>query len=130
MTISEHERASIRFEDRGEYLYACVTGPKDNQEISLDYWQRVIDECRERGFRKLLIEEDLPDQATTVEIFNLIKTIAGIINFPLKIAFYDREAEHLDLNLFGETVAVNRGVDGRVFAGLEEAEAWLKGQSC
>ena len=126
MAINENERATIRFEDRGEYLYAYVTGPKDSQEISIDYWQRVIDECRKRDFKKLLIEEDLPNQATTVEIFNMIKALAEMITFPLKIAFYDREAEHLDLNLFGETVAVNRGVDGRVFPDLEDAVNWLK----
>ena len=57
MTLSEHERASIEFEDRGEYLYAYVTGPKDNEEISIDYWQRVIAECKKRGVDRLLIEK-------------------------------------------------------------------------
>ena len=61
-----------------------------------------------------------------MDVFNLIVEMAKTITFPLKIAFYDREAEHLDLNLFGETVAVNRGVDGHVFADLQQAEAWLQ----
>ena len=70
--------------------------------------------------------QDNIDHSSHMLEFNLIKAIAEMVTFPLKIAFYDREAEHMDLNFFGETVAVNRGVDGRVFGSLEEAENWLK----
>jgi hypothetical protein len=45
---------------------------------------------------------------------------------PLKIAFLDRKAEHNELNLFGETVAVNREVYGRVFSDIGEAEKWFR----
>lgn len=43
----------------------------------------------------------------------------------LKIAFIDREREHQDLNEFGQTLALSRGICVRLFAGIEEAERWL-----
>ena len=41
-------------EDRPDYLYAAVSGPRDSQEISQAYWTRVAAECQRRKARKLL----------------------------------------------------------------------------
>ena len=43
----------------------------------------------------------------------------------IRIAFVDRNADELPMMQFGETVARNRGIDGRVFANEADAEAWL-----
>jgi hypothetical protein len=48
-----------------------------------------------------------------------------MIKQPLKIAFVDRKTDQNQLNRFGETVAVNRGVHGRLFTDVSEAEIWL-----
>ncbi len=42
-----------------------------------------------------------------------------------RIAFMDRYLEQNDLNEFGELVAVNRGVNTKIFNDLKTAEEWL-----
>ena len=43
----------------------------------------------------------------------------------MKVAYVDLKAEHHEMNLFGETVAVNRGVCLKCFRGVVEGEKWL-----
>ncbi len=49
------------FEDRADYLYAAVTGPRDSQEISMAYWRQIAAECERRKTRKLMVVENLGD---------------------------------------------------------------------
>ncbi len=44
------------------------------------------------------------------------------------IAYVDLKPEHQEVNLFGETVAVNRGVGVKFFQEVAKAEAWLLAQ--
>jgi hypothetical protein len=116
----------IRFEDRDGYFYAFISGNSDSLAVSRKYWQRVVDECSRRGYKCLLVEEEFPNQLSKAEMHTLVVAIKGMLTKPLKIAFVDRKTEHTDLNLFGETVAVNRGISGRVFPEIATAEEWLK----
>jgi len=122
------ETADIRLEEREGYLYAYVSGPRDSLHVSLDFWQRCITEAEKRSSGKLLVEENFPNQLNTNEIFELAAAIPAIISTELRIAFVDNESEHDDLNMFAETVANNRGVIGRIFNSVENAEAWLNSE--
>jgi hypothetical protein len=126
MSNNGTETFEIQYQECEGYLHAFIKGKKDSVAAALEYWQCVIDECKRRGFRALLVEEDFPNQLSTVDIFTITSAIPGMGSTGLKIAFVDRKAEHNELNLFGESVAVNRGVFGRVFPTLEEAAAWLR----
>ena len=126
MGSKEKEVADIRFEDREGYLYAYVSGEWDSLVISKEYFHRVIEEAYKRESKKLLIEENFPNQLSLTEIYTLTVAISKMLKTPLKIAFVDRMAEQNQLNMFGETVAVNRGVYGKVFSHIREAEEWLK----
>ena len=72
-----------------------------------------------------MVEEEFPNQLSTIEVYTLIEAIVEMITSPLKIAFVDRSTEQNDLNLFAETVAVNRGIIGHVFSEMTNAEKWL-----
>lgn len=126
MSNDTNETFEIQYQEGEGYLYALISGKEDSVAAALEYWRRVIDECHKRGLKSLLVEEDFPNQPTTEEIFTVTSAIPKMGSAGLKIAFVDREAEHNDLNIFGETVAVNRGVFGRVFNSKEDAIAWLK----
>ena len=89
----------------------------------------MIDEAYKRESKRLLIEENFPNQLSLTEIYTLTVEISKMLKTPLKIAFVDRMAEQNQLNMFGETVAVNRGVYGRVFSDIRAAEEWLKAES-
>lgn len=118
---------SLVIEERDDYLYASASGPEDSVDVSIAYWKKVIEECNARGVSKVLVEEDFPNQVTTIEMYTFMTEISKLLTWQLIVAFVDREADHEDLNLFAETVATNRGAFGRVFSNIESAEEWLKG---
>ena len=126
MSNNGTETFEIQYQECEGYLHAFIKGKKDSVAAALKYWQCVIDECKRRGFSALLVEESFPNQLSASEIFTVTSTIPEMGAKGLTIAFVDREAEHSELNLFGESVAVNRGVFGRVFPTIEEAASWLR----
>ena len=87
--------------------------------------RRVVGACQKRGFDRLLVEENFPNQLSMIQMHMLAVFIAELLPPAIKVAFVDQNAEQNDLNAFGETVAVNRGVVGRVFMTAADAEAWL-----
>lgn len=116
----------IRFEHRAEYLYAYVTGEEDNVEISTQYWTEIGEECRQNNYQKVLVEEDIKEAIASV--FELYQFAAELPKYGfagIYIAFVDRYIEQNELNKFVELVATNRGLKGRVFNDVTEAEKWL-----
>ena|SRR5687768_2787405 len=116
----------IRFEHRSEYLYAYVSGDQDSVEISTRYWNEIAAECRKNNYKKVLVEEDIPEAVASV--FELYQFAAELPKFGfagIYIAFVDRYIEQNELNEFVELVASNRGLMGRVFNDVTEAEKWL-----
>ena len=126
MSNNSTETFEIQYRECEGYLHASIKGKKDSVAAALKYWQYVIDECKRRGFSALLVEESFPNQLSTSEIFTVTRAIPEMGAKGLTIAFVDHEAEHSELNLFGESVAVNRGALARVFPTIEDAIAWLR----
>jgi hypothetical protein len=128
MNISDSNAAKpyrISFENRSGYLYVYVSGEHDSYEISRRYWQEVADQCARLKAAKVLIEEDIPEVISMGEMYQLASEIPELGFFGIRIAFVDRYIEHQDLNQFGELVAVNRGLHGKIFNDLDAAEKWL-----
>lgn len=125
MQLNSNEDINIHFENRNGYLYAFFSGRRDNLAVAIKFWQCAIDECNKRGQKRLLVEQHFPDPLSTVDAFYLADAISKMPVAHLKIAFADRDYEQNDINMFVETVAVNRGVLGQVFTTLSDAETWL-----
>jgi hypothetical protein len=125
MISNDSEGMDIRFENRNNYLYAFFSGKRDTLRDTIKFWQCAIDECNKYAHKKLLIEQDLPNPLSTMNTYQLIEAILKMPITHIKVAFIDRDVEQIDTDLFGETVAVNRGGMGRVFTNLSDAEAWL-----
>ncbi|MDQ3798699.1 MAG: hypothetical protein M3384_04555 [Acidobacteriota bacterium] len=115
----------ISFEHRPEYLYAYVGGEHDSLEISLGFWRDVAAECERAQARKVLIEEDIKEGVSLVEMYQIAAEIPQMGFADVLIAFVDRYLEQKDLNEFGELVATNRGIRGKSFNDFHEAEKWL-----
>ena len=115
----------LSFEHRPQYLYAFVEGEKDSYEIGRQYWQEIGDECNKHGFKKVLIEEDIKENASMSEIFRLTSELPQLGFLGIRVAFVDRHENQRQLNQFGETVAINRGMLGGIFPNFAEAEKWL-----
>lgn len=116
----------IRFEHRAEYLYAYVSGEKDSVEISAQYWSEIAEECRKNNCQKILVEEDIPEAIASVfEIYQFASELPRLGFAGIYIAFVDRYIEQNELNEFVELIAGNRGLKGRLFNDVNEAEKWL-----
>ncbi|MEZ5429286.1 MAG: hypothetical protein R2747_23765 [Pyrinomonadaceae bacterium] len=96
-------------------------------EVSKNMWFEMIRECREAGYKKLLIEESLSESLTMPETFELILFLVGLKFGCIKFAFVDRCPSHADVNRFGELAGANRGLNGKMFQSKREAEKWLLG---
>lgn len=121
-----HKPYDIRFEHRPEYLYAYVSGEKDTVEISTQYWDEIAEECRKNDSKKVLVEEDISEALASVfELYQFATELPNLGFAGIYIAFVDRYIEQNDLNEFVELVASNRGLMGRVFNDVKEAEKWL-----
>jgi len=119
------DKFSITFEERPEYLYVYVTGEYDCFELSYTYWTKVSEVCRQKNFKKVLIEEDIPGSVPIADVYKLASELPNMGFLGVRVAFVDRYAEHHESNEFGELVAFNRGIFGKVFKNFEEGEKWL-----
>ena len=115
----------ISFEARNGYLYVCSRSPVGDLHEAHKLWEAIARECRQRKFQRVLVEEDHGTHLHVVDTFDLATRISELGFNRIKVAFVDRNHAHEPANAFGETVAVNRGVNGRVCSSLQEAEHWL-----
>lgn len=115
----------IRFEHRPAYLYVYVSGEHDSLSISLGFWREIAAECQNAQAGKILIEEDIEESVSMVEMYQIAAEIPKMGFTNSLIAFVDRFLEQQALNEFGELVATNRGLRAKVFNNVTEAEKWL-----
>jgi hypothetical protein len=114
----------LEFNYYPEYLYAFVEGEKDNVEISLSFWKEVAEECRRKGYKKVLVEENLEENPSEAMMYEIGAKLPAILE-GIIAAFVDRRIEHLEANLLGGVIFFNRGGKGKVFTDLEQARKWL-----
>jgi len=122
---SDSKPYKITFERRPDYLYVYVNGEHDSYEISYQYWLEVAEHCRKINCNKILIEEDIAEAVSLADMYQLATDLPKMGFLGVRVAFYDRYAEQRDLNEFGKLVAVNRGLYGKIFNDINEAEDWL-----
>lgn len=115
---------SVVYEERGPYLDARVSGSVDTIPTSLAYWKEIAEECRRRGFRRVLVIEMFETAAPLMDVYEVAKQLPPIIR-GIKVAFVDVRLDELEANKFGEDVAVNRGAFGKVFSNEASAIEWL-----
>ena len=126
MTKKSETDFTVSFEQRDGYLYAFVRGQKDDLEVSKSFWAQIHSKAVELKSKAVLIEEDFPNQPTTIEMFKLAQFATELFKDGTKVAHVDKQISDIDLNKFGETVGVNRGLNVRVFSKIQDAEKWLK----
>lgn len=115
----------LTFQDRIGYLYAFIEGETDNVEVTTQYWREIVAKWNENDTRKILVEEDLPRGPSETEVYHLASALPKLGFYRIKLAFLDRHLEQQELNRFAELVAVNRGINGKIFNNADEAEKWL-----
>ncbi len=119
----------IETEDRGDYLYAYYEAQRDSIQLSNEIWKRIANAVEEAGHTKLLVVENIKENPSTVlEMYQIIQASFNLGFVGKSIAFVDLIEEHFKHNKFGETLAVNLGINARQFKTVQEAKNWFKKQ--
>ncbi len=121
----------ITFEYLPTYLHARVEGERYNYEILMQYFTEIVEECKEKKFNKVLVEEDISETTSMLDIFRTASELGQIGFTRITLAFVDHHSRQSELNKFGLLVAVNRGLDVQIFDTVKDAGKWLaeKGRS-
>ena len=124
------ERDEIIVEYKGSYVYAAMYG-KNNYDLSLELWRRIMAVCKEHNCFKILGENFTTEKLSVMDAFDHLKILELVgITLDYHIAWVSNTPETAFNLEFVETVVVkNRGLaNGRIFPTFEEAKRWLLGE--
>ncbi len=111
------------------YVHAQLHG-KNNYDISLELWRRIMAMCKKHNCFKILGENYTTEELSTMDAFNHLKILEEVgITLQYRIAWVNQVQETAGGVEFVETVVVkNRGLaNGGIFPSVEEAKRWLLG---
>jgi len=116
-------------EKHGKKLRATVQGENSYENISR-FLQELLEKCEEEQTSHLLIVDRMSGlQSSTVDVYELVSEYSAKGFYKLeKVAYCDLAGDpENDIGWFAETVALNQGVNIKLFRNLEKAEEWLDG---
>src|SRR3982750_4327114 len=96
----------LTFEKRPGYLYALVQAEHDSYDISRGYWQEIADECLRSDMKKVLVEEEIPEEVSVGEAFQIGAELLQMGFEGIQIAFVDRCPGQEEINNFSQLVAI------------------------
>jgi hypothetical protein len=114
----------LTFEDRDTYLYAHLMG-EDSFAASLSYWNEIADKVKALDCRKLLIHEDLTGKVVESEMHEIIMDLMPSGLLDVQIAFFDENLNGASMNALGQSLAVNKGANVKIFDSLNAAQDWI-----
>jgi len=121
----------LTFSRDGDLLRFEVTGVRVPGELTgemIAVWTRVAQECRASGLCRVVGVNRLAGAVPATEVYQIGQQVPGILGGAVRrLAFVvlgDREA--FRANQFFENVAVNRGLEARVFDDETKAMDWLR----
>jgi hypothetical protein len=115
----------LTIEERPSYLHARVIGAR-NPENALRFLKEVYEACVNRGYSAVLLEMNLSGPSLdSASIFRVISQQSPDATRLQKIAYVDASTSDPERPRFAETVAINRGVNVRMFQDLDAAIQWM-----
>ncbi|MFY0697538.1 MAG: hypothetical protein JXR11_06785 [Balneola sp.] len=119
----------LKIEQREDYLYAYYEAEKDSIALSNELWEKISSSMKDSALSKLLVVENIKtNPGSVLEMYNIVNAAIKLDFRGKAIAFVDLIDDHYNSNKFGETLAVNLGVNGRLFKTQDEAKKWLQTQ--
>ena len=107
------------------YLHARAEGPRTPENV-LKYLGEVHAACVKDGHTAVLLEMNLEGPSLDAgDIYRVISRGSAEAQGLQRIAYVEASVENPDKARFAETVALNRGVNVRLFADVESAWRWL-----
>ena len=116
----------LSFEHRAGYLAAFASGEHDSVEISTTFLAEVARECRARGYKRVLIVDDLKQPLSLIDLYTLIRRLPDLGFLGMVMAYVAlNPGEQFDYR-FAETAGLNAGLLGKMFQDVASAEQWLE----
>ena len=117
----------LTIEERPTYVYAKATGERTPVN-ALRFLEEAYAACVKSGHSALLLDMQFTGPSlNTTSIYQVISQRVPDGRNLRKIAYVDSTDVDPGMPVFAETVAVNRGVNVRLFPSLAAAEKWLLG---
>lgn len=123
--ISKGITYDVRFEERTDYLYVFIHGEEDDLDEDIRVWTNIAKQCKNRGFQKLIVEDDLGTELSITEMYSFVTELPKLGFTEIRFAYVDQNLDYQACNEFGETVGQNRGITGKIFTNINDAEKWL-----
>lgn len=113
-------------ERKASYLHVRVGGENTGENVRR-YLRDILAACAAHACARVLIEEHLVGGSlSTLEMFSIVSQGSAAAATVGPIAYVDTNPEHdRQLLRFAESVALNRGMQMKVFATVREAAVWL-----
>ena len=115
----------IVFEDYPNYLYALVHSEQYGYDVLSGFLREISDECRKRGFHQVVIEENISATASDEVVVRIASELPQLGFSNIRMAYIDRFADQQNMNEMGKEIALDHGIDVRIFANQLDAEKWL-----
>ena len=115
----------LTIEERPTYLYAKVVGERTPAN-ALRFLEEAYSACVKRGCSTVLLEIQLSGPSlNTASVYDVITQKVEDGRKLRKIAYVQPVTDDPAIPYFAETVAMNRGVNVRLFLSVAAAEEWL-----
>ena len=115
----------LTIEERPTHLHAKVVGERTAAN-AVRFLKEAYAACVESGHSRLLLEMHLAGPSlSTAAIFKVVSDRVPDGRKLSKIAYVATESNDPGLPYFAETVALNRGLNVRLFQSVDAAEQWL-----
>jgi len=115
----------LTLEQHPSYLHAIVTGTRTARNVAR-FLQEVHQACRSRGLAAALVEIRLSGPSLDPgSIYRVVTERSDDARDLRRIAYVVTTETDPEKPKFAETVAVNRGVNVRLFRDVEEAKRWI-----
>jgi hypothetical protein len=115
----------LTIEKHSTFLHAKGEGPRTADNV-LRYFRETHEACVSSGILDVLMEMSFAGAGFDFStIFTIISERAPLGMNLRRVAYVESSAEQAPRAGFAETIAVNRGVNVKLFRTLAEAERWL-----
>ena len=115
----------ITFEDRAEYLYACVQADEIDLGIAVEYINEMMEHLRQTGATKVLFVREIEQMMSATQYSIIGSFIFNMLPPQVRIALVDRSPAHGIVVGFINARAEEKYRGIRAFESFDAAEAWL-----
>lgn len=115
----------IVFEDYPNYLYALVHSEQYGYEVLAGFLREIAEQCKARGYNQVVIEENISATASDEDVVRIASELPALGFSDIRMAYIDRFSDQSEMNEMGKEVALDHGVDVRLFSNQADADKWL-----